>query len=95
MLRHSFKMFDGGSLPSFPPLIPAVWDSSIVLAKYLEMQASLVKDKRCLDLSSGCGLVGIVLSHLGASEVVCTDLAANLELLRNNCQSNGEQINFR
>lgn len=37
----------------------AVWDSSIVVAKYLEkLGAGALKSKRCLDLSAGCGLVG-------------------------------------
>eukprot|EP00879_Flechtneria_rotunda_P033344 GHRR01036920.1.p1 GENE.GHRR01036920.1~~GHRR01036920.1.p1 ORF type:complete len:144 (+),score=45.34 GHRR01036920.1:247-678(+) len=35
-----------------------VWDSSIVVAKYLEKWPVLVRGKRCLDLSAGCGLVG-------------------------------------
>ena len=36
-----------------------MWDSSIVAAKYLEkIQESLV-GKCCLDLSAGCGLVGV------------------------------------
>jgi predicted nicotinamide N-methyase len=37
----------------------SVWDSSIVVCKYLEkMGETLVRGKRCLDLSAGCGLVG-------------------------------------
>ena len=36
----------------------AVWDSSIVVAKYLERHMEHYKGKRCLDLSAGCGLVG-------------------------------------
>ncbi|GAX77181.1 hypothetical protein CEUSTIGMA_g4627.t1 [Chlamydomonas eustigma] len=63
-----------------------VWDSSIVVCKYLEkMGDTIVKGKRCLDLSAGCGLVAVVLCHLGASEVVATDLPGNLSLLRSNC----------
>lgn len=41
----------------------AVWDSSIVVAKYLEKHQHRYKGKRCLDLSAGCGLVG-ELAHL-------------------------------
>ena len=37
---------------------PAVWDSSIVMAKYFEVHAAELKGRRCLDLSAGCGLVG-------------------------------------
>ena len=36
----------------------AVWDSSIVMAKYFEMHRAELVGKRCLDLSAGCGLVG-------------------------------------
>lgn len=37
----------------------AVWDSSIVVAKYLEkLGPGALSGKRCLDLSAGCGLVG-------------------------------------
>ncbi|GBF88102.1 hypothetical protein Rsub_00814 [Raphidocelis subcapitata] len=64
-----------------------VWDSSIVVAKWCEHWADAVAGARCLDLSSGCGLVAIVLARLGA-DVVATDLAPNLPLLRENCQAN-------
>lgn len=37
----------------------AVWDSSIVMARYFEMREADIKGKRCLDLSAGCGLVGM------------------------------------
>jgi len=38
--------------------VRAVWDSSIVLARYLEHRAAAVAGKRVLDLSAGTGLVG-------------------------------------
>jgi predicted nicotinamide N-methyase len=66
-----------------------VWDSSIVLAKYFELHSARYKAKRCLDLSAGCGLPGIVLSRLGA-QVTATDLAPNLPLLEKNAAANGE-----
>ena len=37
-----------------------VWDSSIVLAKYFERWRHVYAGRRCLDLSAGCGLVGIL-----------------------------------
>ncbi|KAI8472236.1 MAG: putative methyltransferase-domain-containing protein [Monoraphidium minutum] len=64
-----------------------VWDSSIVLSKWAERWPARVAGRRCLDLSAGCGLVGIVLARLGAA-VVATDLAPNLQLLRDNCDAN-------
>ena len=35
-----------------------VWDSSIVMSKYLERHSSQFAGKRCLELGAGCGLVG-------------------------------------
>lgn len=64
-----------------------VWDSSIVMAKFFERWAHRYAGKKCLDLSAGCGLVGIVLSRLGA-HVTCTDLGPNLPFLKRNCDAN-------
>lgn len=36
----------------------AVWDSAIVLAKYLERWPEIVAGKGCIELGSGCGLAG-------------------------------------
>lgn len=47
--------------PSHPLfcLVPSVWDSSIVVTKYLEkLGPDWLRGKRLLDLSAGCGLVG-------------------------------------
>ncbi len=68
---------------------PAVWDSSIVLAKYFEKHPRRCAGRRCLDLSAGCGLPGLVLARLGAASVTATDLGPNLALLRKNSDANG------
>lgn len=60
-----------------------------MLAKFFERQAAAVAGKRCLDLSAGCGLPGLVLAKLGAGAVVATDLQPNLPLLRKNAAANG------
>jgi 2-polyprenyl-3-methyl-5-hydroxy-6-metoxy-1,4-benzoquinol methylase len=71
----------------YPP--STVWDSSIVVSKYLEMhQEDLILGRKCLDLSAGCGLCALVASRCGAQEVMATDLEENLTLLRENCDSN-------
>lgn len=49
-----------------PTICCAVWDSSIVMAKYFEAHAEQLRGKRCLDLSAGCGLVGV--SYFNLSE---------------------------
>jgi predicted nicotinamide N-methyase len=72
-------------------LPPSVWDSAIVLSKWAERHSALIAGKRCLDLSAGCGLVAAALAALGA-EVVATDLAPNLPLLRANCEANGARL---
>lgn len=64
-----------------------MWDSSIVVSKYFE-KSGLVMGRRCLDLSSGCGLVSLVMDRCGASSVMATDMKGNLELLDDNCQAN-------
>lgn len=68
-----------------------VWDSGVVLAKFLEhsvdSQRLLLRGARAVDLGSGCGLVGCVAALLGA-HVVLTDLADRLKLLRKNVALN-------
>ena len=68
---------------------PAVWDSSIVLAKFFEKHPQRCAGRRCLDLSAGCGLPGLALAKLGAASVTVTDLGPNLALLSKNSEANG------
>lgn len=70
-----------------------VWDSSIVLAKYFERHAGRYAGARCLDLSAGCGLPGLVLARLGA-RVTATDLSPNLPLLEKNAAANGGPLSI-
>lgn len=64
-----------------------MWDSAIVLSKYLEKQgAKRFAGKSVCELGAGCGLLSVVLRHLGA-RVVATDLECNLPLLRRNVTS--------
>ncbi|KAK9812794.1 hypothetical protein WJX72_003942 [[Myrmecia] bisecta] len=80
--------------PSSHNLGTTVWDSSIVLAKYLEKNAKRgelarhkVKGKRTLELGSGMGLGGMAAAMLG-SEVVLTDVASVVPLLQRNYENN-------
>lgn len=66
-----------------------VWDSSIVLAKYLEREGhsagrrgGLLRGKVVLELGSGAGLVGLTALHLGAKKVYCTEYSRDLPVLR-------------
>lgn len=68
-----------------------VWDSSVVLCKYLEKNAARLgfgTAKRVLELGAGCGLVGLFVSQLlsPAAELVLTDLPGVVPLLAHNVQ---------
>ena len=66
-----------------------MWDSSIVLSKYLERRfgPAALAGRRAVELGAGCGLVSCVLAHLGA-DVTATDMEPNLPLLRDNLRAN-------
>ncbi|XP_044961545.1 EEF1A lysine methyltransferase 3 isoform X1 [Hordeum vulgare subsp. vulgare] len=69
-----------------------VWDSGVVLAKFLEHAADsgllpVLRGARAVDLGAGCGLVSVVAALLGA-RVVATDLPDRVRLLRKNLEEN-------
>ncbi|KAL8134941.1 hypothetical protein AgCh_009814 [Apium graveolens] len=68
-----------------------MWDSGVVLAKFLEhaVDTSLIhlRHKKVVELGSGCGLVGCIAALLGA-HVLLTDLPDRLKLLKKNVQEN-------
>ena len=68
-----------------------VWDSSIVLSKFLERRfgagPAALSGRRAVELGAGCGLVSCVLARLGA-DVTATDMEPNLTLLRDNLRAN-------
>mmetsp|Transcript_16325 Transcript_16325/g.23028 ORF Transcript_16325/g.23028 Transcript_16325/m.23028 type:complete len:342 (-) Transcript_16325:123-1148(-) len=69
-----------------------VWDSAILLARYLEKRPDIVKGKRILELGSGCGLLGIVAGILGAKQVVMTDLPYALPLMKLNAKHHNDDM---
>ncbi|EPS59615.1 hypothetical protein M569_15191, partial [Genlisea aurea] len=68
-----------------------MWDSGIVLGKFLEhsveSKAIHFQGKKVVELGSGCGLVGLTAAYLGG-EVILTDQHSMLRLLRKNVESN-------
>ncbi|KAL5720101.1 hypothetical protein ACHQM5_012801 [Ranunculus cassubicifolius] len=77
---------------STPGVTGAVmWDSGIVLAKFLEHSVDsgslLLQSKKVIELGSGCGLVGCIAALLGA-QVILTDLPDRLRLLKKNVETN-------
>ena len=68
-----------------------VWDSAIVLAKFVEKHQEKFRGVRVCELGAGCGLVSVAMLHAGAARVVATDLAPNLPLLRANVSGNAPE----
>eukprot|EP01097_Dermamoeba_algensis_P008919 TRINITY_DN6137_c0_g1_i1.p1 TRINITY_DN6137_c0_g1~~TRINITY_DN6137_c0_g1_i1.p1 ORF type:complete len:245 (+),score=60.79 TRINITY_DN6137_c0_g1_i1:36-737(+) len=66
-----------------------LWNAALYLTHYLtnEFPAGYFKGKRCIELGSGTGIVGICLALLGA-EVIMTDLGIMLDVLKTNVQTN-------
>ena len=68
-----------------------IWDSAIVLAKFVEKHQEKFRGVRVCELGAGCGLVSVAMLHAGAARVVATDLAPNLALLRANVSRNAPE----
>jgi len=64
------------------------WDCSIVLAKYLESNRYLIKDKQVLELGSGTGIAGIAALILQSRFVRLTDLKYTISNLLSNVEFN-------
>lgn len=77
---------------SYSALGTTVWDGSIALAKMFEnnlrFPQSYLQKCHVLELGAGCGLVGIVLSLLGAKSVVLSDLELCVPTLQRNIDRN-------
>lgn len=65
-----------------------VWDGALLLARYIEKVPNIVKDKRVIELGSGCGVVGVAAAICGCREVVMTDLSYALPLMKENVDIN-------
>lgn len=76
--------------PAFPSHGHCVWDAALLLADYLQAvngKPHSFRGARAVELGAGVGLVGMALAALGA-QVVLTDQAYTLPLLRRNVQVN-------
>ncbi|KAB2051846.1 hypothetical protein ES319_A12G080200v1 [Gossypium barbadense] len=89
---HSLSILQSPSSLGKPGVTGAVmWDSGVVLGKFLEHAVDLgilvLQGKKVVELGSGCGLVGCIAALLGA-QVILTDLPDRLRLLKKNVESN-------
>ncbi|KAG9442003.1 hypothetical protein H6P81_017857 [Aristolochia fimbriata] len=92
--RH-LTILQSPSSMSTPGVTGAVmWDSGLVLAKFLEHAVDtgmlLLQGKKVVELGAGCGLVGCIAALLGA-KVILTDLPDRLKLLKKNVEANVEE----
>ncbi|KAL3829208.1 hypothetical protein ACJIZ3_018010 [Penstemon smallii] len=89
---RSLSILQSPSSLGTPGVTGAVmWDSGIILGKFLEHSVEsgtiLIQGKNVVELGSGCGLVGCIAALLGA-QVVLTDLPDRLKLLKKNVETN-------
>ncbi|XP_027155730.1 protein N-lysine methyltransferase METTL21A-like [Coffea eugenioides] len=89
---RSLSILQSPSSLGTPGVTGAVmWDSGVVLGKFLEHAVEcrkvLLQEKKVVELGSGCGLVGCITALLGA-DVVLTDLPDRLRLLKKNVVAN-------
>ncbi|XP_057967031.1 uncharacterized protein LOC131157137 isoform X2 [Malania oleifera] len=89
---HSLSILQSPSSLSTPGVTGAVmWDSGVVLGKFLEHAADtgmlLLQGRKVIELGSGCGLVGCIAALLGA-QVVLTDMPDRVRLLKKNVDAN-------
>ncbi|WOL05382.1 protein N-lysine methyltransferase METTL21A isoform X2 [Canna indica] len=96
---HRLTILQSPSSMSTPGVTGAVmWDSGIVLGKFLEHAFDSgtlsLHGKRVVELGAGCGLVGCIAALLGA-DVILTDLPDRLKLLKKNVDVNVGEGNKR
>ncbi|KAL9432521.1 hypothetical protein AB3S75_027538 [Citrus x aurantiifolia] len=89
---HSLSILQSPSSLGTPGVTGSVmWDSGVVLGKFLEHAVDsgmlLLHGKKIVELGSGCGLVGCIAALMGA-QVILTDLPDRLRLLKKNIENN-------
>lgn len=65
-----------------------VWDVALIISKYIELNPDIVRNKRCLEIGAGTGIVGILSAVLGATSIVLTDLPRVLPILQKQVEVN-------
>ncbi|XP_015883872.3 uncharacterized protein LOC107419629 isoform X2 [Ziziphus jujuba] len=96
---HSLSILQSPSSLATPGVTGSVmWDSGVVLAKFLEHAVDsgtlLLHSKKIVELGSGCGMVGCIAALLGG-QVILTDLPDRLRLLRKNVEVNLSHCDLR
>ncbi|KAK4749046.1 hypothetical protein SAY87_026495 [Trapa incisa] len=89
---HTLSVLQSPSSLGTPGVTGAVmWDSGVVLGKFLEHAVDsrklVLQGKKVVELGSGCGLVGCIAALLGANTIL-TDLPDRIRLLKKNAETN-------
>jgi predicted nicotinamide N-methyase len=63
-----------GHIGLSPPFWAFAWAGGQALARFILDNPNLVKNKSCIDLASGSGLVGIAAAKSGASDILAVDI---------------------
>jgi predicted nicotinamide N-methyase len=93
VLRNRVNRNDGLSESEAESATGAViWNTSLVLGMYFVKNGSGLKGKRGLELGSGCGAGGILLSIAGCTHVTLTDRKEIMPLLQENIAKNMDAL---
>ncbi|KAI9401644.1 hypothetical protein POPTR_001G148200v4, partial [Populus trichocarpa] len=65
-----------------------IWDSALLLSRWLATSQFDLRDKSVIELGAGAGLPGLTAALLGASRVLLTDIAPLLPGLVKNVEAN-------
>jgi predicted nicotinamide N-methyase len=69
-----YYMKDDNDLPFPSPYWGFVWPGGLGLTRYIVENSIIFKNKRVLDVGSGCGVSSIAAAQAGAKEVVANDI---------------------
>lgn len=65
---------DEKSLPFPDPWWAFAWPGGVSVARYILDNPNIVKNKRILDIGSGCGIASLAAAKVGAREVIANDI---------------------
>ena len=93
VLRNRVDKNDGLSESEAESATGAViWNTSLIIGMYFVKNQKKLRGTRGLELGSGCGAGGILLSVAGCTDVLCTDRKEIMPLLQENIEKNKDVL---
>ena len=68
-----------------------VWDTCILMGKFFEVHPEIIRGRKIVEVGAGTGLLGLVLSRIGAEAVTMTEYGPCMRHLELNMQLNHEE----